>query len=64
MRGRLDTLGIDFLNARGMIEDHGKLGLVVGQLFVAQPESGEPRNMGYVNIDGHPLSVGALPARS
>jgi hypothetical protein len=27
---------------------------IVGKLLVAQPQPGEPRNMGDINVDGHP----------
>ena len=59
MGGRFNAFGIEFLHPGGVVQNQPELGLVMGQLLVAQPEPGEPRNMSNVDIDGHPLSVGA-----
>ena len=63
MGGRLDAFGVEFLDSGRVIEDHTELCLVTGQLLVAQPQSGEPRNMSNIDIDGHPLSVGVVASR-
>lgn len=60
MGGRLNAFRVEFLHPGCVLQDQPELGLIVGELFVAQPESGEPRNMSNVDIDGHPLSVGAV----
>lgn len=57
--GRFNAIGVEFLHTGSVVQDQPELSLIMGEFLVAQPEPGESRNMSNIDIDRHPLSVGA-----